>query len=155
MRVPSILLIWLRVDYTRKTLHFQVGSVVPRSCEIPQRITTPGTEQAILSPNDPELGRELKLLTTSTTLSGSSTLGTERFKRYSSWPSLRPAVAILIAKVKSLKERNTSDKPSQNVRYQHQSPEVIDRAGKVIIKAVQREAFKEEFQVICSKFVSK
>lgn len=50
--------------------------------------------------------------------------------------------------MKSLKERNTSDKPSQNVRYQHQSPEVIDRATKVIIKVVQREAFKEEFEVI-------
>ena len=47
--------------------------------------------------------------------------------------------------MKSLKERNTSDKPSQNVRYQHQSPEVIDRATKVIIKAVQS---KEEFEVI-------
>ena len=50
--------------------------------------------------------------------------------------------------MKSLKERNTSDKPSQNVRYQHQSPEVIDRATKVIIKAVQRETFKEEFEAI-------
>ena len=30
----------------------------------------------------------------------------------------------------------------------HQSPDVIDRAAKVIIKAVQREAFKEEFEVI-------
>lgn len=111
----------------------------------PSEITTPGTEQAILSPNDPELRKDLKPLTTSTKLSGSPTLGTERFKRYSSWPSLRRAIAILIAKVKSLKERNTSDKPSQNVRFQHQSPEVIDRATKVIIKAVQS---KEEFEVI-------
>ena len=111
-------------------------------------ITTLSTEQAIVSPNEPKLRKELKPLTTSTKLSGSPTLGTERFKRYSSWPSLRRANAILIAKVKSLKERNTSDKPSQNVCYQHQSPEVIDRAMKVIIKAVQREAFKEEFKVI-------
>ena len=79
----------------------------------PSEIITPGTEKAILSPNDPELRKELKPLTTSTKLSWSPTLGTERFKRYSSWPSLRRAVAILIAKVKSLKERNTSDKPSQ------------------------------------------
>ena len=115
----------------------------PEFLRNPSEITTPGTEQAILSPNDPELRKDLKPLTTSTKLSGSPTLGTERFKRYSSWPSLRRAIAILIAKVKSLKERNTSDKPSQNVRFQHQSPEVIDRATKVIIKAVQREAFKE------------
>ena len=107
-----------------------------------------GMEQAILSPNDPELRKDLKPLTTSTKLSGSSPLGMERFKGYSSWPSLRRAIAILIAKVKSLKERNTSDKPSQSVHYQHQSPDVIDRAAKVIIKAVQREAFKEEFEVI-------
>ena len=120
----------------------------PEFLRNPSEITTPGTEQAILSPNDPELRKDLKPLTTSTKLSGSPTLGTERFKRYSSWPSLRRAIAILIAKVKSLKERNTSDKPSQSVHYQHQSPDVIDRAAKVIIKAVQREAFKEEFEVI-------
>ena len=102
-------------------------------------ITTPGTEQAVLSPNDPKVRKELKPLTTSAKSSGSPTLGTERFKRYSSSPSLRRAFAILIAKAKSLKERNTSDKPSQNVRYQHQSPEVIDRATKAIIKAVQRK----------------
>ena len=120
----------------------------PEFLRNPSDITTPGTEQAILSPNDPELRKDLKPLTTSTKLSGSPTLGTERFKRYSSWPSLRLAIAILIAKVKSLKERNTSDKPSQSVHYQHQSPDVIDRAAKVIIKAVQREAFKEEFKVI-------
>ena len=120
----------------------------PEFLRNPSDITTPGTEQAILSPNDPELRKDLKPLTTSTKLSGSPTLGTERFKRYSSWPSLRRAIAILIAKVKSLKERNTSDKPSQSVHYQHQSPDVIDRAAKVIIKAVQREAFKEEFEVI-------
>ena len=42
----------------------------------------------------------------------------------------------------------SSDKSSQNVLYQHQSPEMIDQAKKVIIKAVQREAFKEEFEVI-------
>ena len=111
-------------------------------------ITTPGTEQAVLSPNDPKVRKELKPLTTSAKSSGSPTLGTERFKRYSSSPSLRRAFGILIAKAKSLKERNTSDKPSQNVRYQHQSPEVIDRATKAIIKAAQREAFKEEFEVI-------
>ena len=42
----------------------------------------------------------------------------------------------------------SSDKSSQNVLYQHQFPERIDQAKKVIIKAVQREAFKEEFEVI-------
>ena len=120
----------------------------PEFLRHPSEITTPGTEQAILSPNDPELRRKLKPLTTSVKSSGSPTLRTERFKRHSSWPSLRRAIAILIAKVKSLKERDTSYKPSQNVRYHHQSPEVIDRATKVIIRAVQREAFKEEFEVI-------
>ena len=120
----------------------------PEFLQNPSEITMLGMEQAILSPNDPELRKDLKPLTTSTKLSGSSPLGMERFKRYSSWPSLRRAIAILIAKVKSLKERNTSDKPSQSVHYQHQSPDVIDRAAKVIIKAVQREAFKEEFEVI-------
>ena len=37
-------------------------------------ITTPGTEQAILSPNDPELKKELKPLRTSVKSSGSPAL---------------------------------------------------------------------------------
>ena len=117
----------------------------PEFLRNPSVITTPGTDQAILSPNDPELRTKLKPLTTSVKSSGSPTLETERFKRHSSWPSLRRTIAIPIAKVKSLKER---DKPSQNARYHHQSPKVIDRATKVIIKAVQGEAFKDEFEVI-------
>ena len=72
----------------------------------------------------------------------------ERFKRYSSWPSIRGAIAIPIAKVKSREKETPVHKSSQNVLYQHQSPEMIDQAKKVIIKAVQREAFKEEFEVI-------
>ena len=111
-------------------------------------IITPGTEQAILSPNDPEVRKELKPLTTSAESSGSPTLRMERFKRYSSWPSIRGAIAIPIAKVKSRKKETPFHKSSQNVLYQHQSPEMIDQAKKVIIKAVQREAFKEEFEVI-------
>ena len=117
----------------------------PEFLRNPSVITAPGTKQAILIPNDTELRTKLNPLTTSVKSSGSPTLETERFKRHSSWPSLRRTIAILIAKVKSLKER---DKPSQNARYHHQSPKVIDRTTKVIIKAVQRESFKDEFEVI-------
>ena len=70
-------------------------------------ISTPGVEQAMLSADDPEVRKELRLLMTSATSSESPNMGTERFKRYSSWSSLRRAIAILIAKMRSLKEIQT------------------------------------------------
>ena len=113
LRVPSILLIWLRARGLHpKDLAVSSWLSGPDVLRNPSEITTLGTKQAILSPNGPELRKKLKPLTTSVKSSGSPTLGTERFKKHSSWPSLRRAIAILIAKVKSLKERDTSDKPS-------------------------------------------
>ena len=75
-----------------KDLAFSSWLGDPEFLRNPLEITTPGTKQAILSPNDPELRKELKPLTTSAKSSGFW-----RFKRYSSWPSLRRAIAILIA----------------------------------------------------------
>ena len=111
-------------------------------------ISVPGAEQAVLSADDPEVRKELKSLVTCATSSESPNIGTERFKRYSTWSSLRHAIAILIAKVRSLKERSTNESPSQYVHCDHLSPEAIAQATEIIVKSVQREAFKEEFDVI-------
>ena len=111
-------------------------------------ISVPSAEQAVLSADDPAVRKELKSLVTCAASSESPNIGTERFKRYSTWSSLRRAIAILIAKVRSLKERSTNESPSQYVRCDHLSPEVIAQATEIIVKSVQREAFKEEFDVI-------
>lgn len=108
----------------------------------------PGEEKALLSADDPEVRKEPKLVMTRTMLTESPTMGAERFKRYSSWSSLRRAIAVLIAKVKSQKERNTCGGRSLHVRYLYLSPEVMAQATEVIIKSVQRETFKEELDII-------
>ena len=114
------------------------------SSEIP----IPGEEKAFLSADDHEVRKELKPLITRTTSTESPTIGAERFKRYSSWSSLLRAIAVLIAKVKSQKERNTLGGRSLHVRYLYLSPEVMAQATEVIIKSVQRETFKEELDII-------
>ena len=87
LRVPSILLIWLRARGLHpKDLAVSSWLSGPDVLRNPSEITTLGTKQAILSPNGPELRKKLKPLTTSVRSSGSPTLGTERFKKHSSWP---------------------------------------------------------------------
>ena len=68
-------------------------------------IPIPGQEQAFLSADDPEVRKQLKPLTTRTTSMEFPTMGAERLKRYSSWFTLRRAIAVLIAKVKCQKEK--------------------------------------------------
>ena len=98
----------------------------PESLQNASEISIPGVEQAILSADDPEVRKELRPLLTSATSKEPPTMGTDRFKRYSSWSSLRRAIAILIDKVRSLKERNIKNKGrSQHGNSHHLSPEVI------------------------------
>ena len=90
--------------------------------------------------------KELKPLTTGATSAKSSTLGTERFVRSLSWCSLRRTIAILIVKARSLKGRNLgSGLTTQFNPFHHLSPVVITKAAEAIIKTVQRETFKKEF----------
>jgi len=96
--------------------------------------------------------KELKPLTTGATSAKSPTLGTERFVRYLSWCPLRRTIAILIVKARSLKGRNLgSGLTTQFNPCHHLSPDVITKAAEAIIKAVQREAFKEEFDAIVQR----
>lgn len=90
--------------------------------------------------------KELKPVTTGATSAKSSTLGTERFVRSLSWCSLRRTIAILIVKARSLKGRNLgSGLTTQFNPFHHLSPVVITKAAEAIIKTVQRETFKKEF----------
>ena len=99
-----------------------------------------------LSIEDPEVRKEVKSYTNSVNLQESSTLGVEGFKSFSPWSSLRCAIAVLILKVRLFKQRNTNIKDPQP--KQSLSPKVLNQAINAIIKAVQKEAFKEEFDVI-------
>ena len=106
----------------------------------------------ILSADDPKVRKELKPLTTGATSAKSSTLGTERFVRSLSWCSLRRTIAILIVKARSLKGRNLgSGLTTQFNPCHHLSPVVITKAAEAIIKTVQRETFKKEFDDIVQR----
>ena len=76
-----------------------------------------------------------------------NTLGNERFQKFSSWVSLRRAIAILIAKARSLKQRRTYE-ISPEYKLGRVSTETLGRATDVIIKAVQAEAFKDDFTTL-------
>ena len=72
--------------------------------------------------------------------------------RYLSWFSLRRTIAILIVKARSLNGPNLgSGLTTQFNPCHHPSPDVITKAAEAIIKAVQREAFKEEFDAIVQR----
>ena len=105
--------------------------------------------QATISPDDPEVRKEVKSHATSVKPQESRTLREDVFKRFSSWQSLRRAIAVLITKARLYKQRNTVDKAPQHPE-QRLDPGVLSQASEVIIKAAQREAFKEEFDAIAS-----
>ena len=106
--------------------------------------------QATISPDDPEVRKEVKSHMTSVKPQESRTLREDVFKRFSSWQSLRRAIAVLITKARLYKQRNTVDKAPQHEPEQRLAPGVLSQASEVIIKAAQHEAFKEEFDAIAS-----
>ena len=106
--------------------------------------------QVSLNADDPEVRKEVKSRTTSVKPRESGALREEVSKRFSSWLAFRRAIAVLIAKVRLFKQRNTADKASQHKPEQRLSPEVLTQATDVIIKAAQNEAFKEELDAIAS-----
>ena len=78
----------------------------------------------------------------------SCTQGEDVFKRFSSWQSLRRAIAVLITKARLFKQRNAVGKAPQHEPHQRLTPRVLRQASEIIIKAAQHKAFKEEFDVI-------
>ena len=105
-------------------------------------------DHVTISADDPEVRKEVKSCVTNTKQPELGTLHKGVFETFSSWPSLRRAIAVLIAKVRRVKQRNKADIASQREQEQRLSPEVLTKATNIIVKAVQHEAFKDEFRTI-------
>lgn len=105
-------------------------------------------DHVTISADDPEVRKEVKSCVTNTKQQELSTLHKGVFEKFSSWPSLRRALAVLIAKVRRVKQRNKADIASQREQEQRLSPEVLTQTTNIIIRAVQHEAFKDEFRTI-------
>ena len=104
--------------------------------------------QAIINPGDPEVCKGVKSHVTNVKPQESRTLGEDVFRKFSSWQSLRRAIAVLITKARLFKQRNAVGKAPQHEPNQRLTPRVLSQASKIIIKAAQHKAFKEEFDAI-------
>ncbi|KAL9976365.1 hypothetical protein ACROYT_G013660 [Oculina patagonica] len=85
-----------------------------------------------ISADDPEVRKEVKTCVTKRQEFG--TLHKGVFEKFSSRPSLRCAIAVLIAKVRQFKQSNKADIASQREPDQRLSPEVVTQATNIIIK---------------------
>jgi len=93
-----------------------------------------------VSTSDPEVRREVK--TTKTTLMAEdSILGTERFKRFSSFVSLQRGIALLLAWIRRFKARRV-ESPSATMSDEKLRPTLqeLDAATIIIVRETQRGA---------------
>ena len=116
----------------------------------------PPSEIAAPSENDPEVRKEV--ITTKTKIDGQPQqgLGADRFERFSSFSSLRHAIAILLVKVREFKRRindkgrgaaSKSDAPKEhNSEPRHPTAEDLEQATTVIVCATQEQTFSDELQ---------
>ena len=109
-------------------------------CFIPQV----DTDQVTLGEDDREVGKKVNVCATKAEPHDKGALHEKACKRFSSWSSLRRAIATLITRERSFKMRDVTNKTSKQEPEQHLSPEVLAQATNIIIKAVQDESFKEE-----------
>lgn len=91
---------------------------------------------------DPDTDVEVRAHAT-TCLNPDSGLGSHRFKRFSSWKSLRRAIATLIHIAQSFKNKERSCCGWHRCESSY-TPELLTQAESVIIRCVQREAYKAE-----------
>ena len=110
----------------------------------------PDAEQLTLSVDDPAVRKEVKSRATNIKPNERTILHEGVFKNFSSWSSLKRAIAALIVKMRLFKRRNTADKALQQETEQHLTPVVLTQAPEVIVKAVHHEGFKEELSAIAS-----
>ena len=115
--------------------------------------TRPGPQTVLqeipLDENDPEVKREVVACVTRSQTS--QELDTTRFHRFSNWSSVKRAIAGLVRVIKSFKERKQSKKPVTTRNHlPPPSAAELERASEIVVKAVQREAFPEEFKVLSS-----
>ena len=107
-------------------------------------------EEIALNESDPEVRREIT--TNSTTIR--TDMGTERLSRFSSWSSLRRAIAILIAKARDINGSRNQDQQTDSHRNKYglllPTVKELDQATTVLLKMVQGEAFADEIKVLGS-----
>ena len=111
-------------------------NILPQPHDVPQKMP--------LDENDPELKREVVVCATKSQVL--QNLGCSRFKRLSSWLSVKRAVANLIRIIKGFQERKHSKTPTRPLSPP--SAAELEHAGQVTIKALQKEAFPVEFKVL-------
>ena len=95
--------------------------------------------------------RGWKVVTCATATHSAQSFGCERFKRFSSWSSLRPAISSRITFIRKFKERN------QEPVIPRPPPSATDleQAGRAVIKAAHKEVFPTELKVMPSAEMEK
>ena len=120
-----------------------------------------------LQSDDPEVRKDTRVSATDISDNGRESsrkanephLGCARFSRFSTWNSLKRAVATLMTKVDALKlkqaRRSTDAEPEYNPENTSRKPTLHDlqRAEKLILRTLQRENFPDELH--CLKSASK
>ena len=96
--------------------------------------------------SDPEVKREVVACITRSQIL--QELGTSRFNCFSSWSSVKHVVASLIRVIKSFKERNQEHSRKPINHLPPPSAAELQRASEIVVKAVQKEAFAEEFKAL-------
>ena len=105
-------------------------------------------QEMAVDESDPEVKREVTACATKSHVS--QELGCSRFKRFSTWTSVKRAIASLISLIKDFKGRNgeRSKKPTNPLNIP--SAEELEHAGQIVVKAVQEEAFAVELEALSS-----
>lgn len=107
-------------------------------------ILQPEQDNFPLDAHDPEVRREIS--TCATLAKKCHGLGTERFTRFSSLSSLQRAIANLIVVARKFRRRKDQGKlhtPTTESRLRHPTLQELEQAMRVILQAVQEEAFDE------------
>ena len=101
-------------------------------------VTNDRDTDAEIFPDDPEVRKDSNVLATHVEVC--STIGSERFSRFSEWSKLQGAIAKLITVARSKSETLSQDNVTATQSYH--------KAKVVIIKSVQRQAFGEDIERI-------
>ena len=111
----------------------------------------PSLEEERFDLINPDTDVEVRALAT-TLSTGSSSLGSHRFERFSSWRSLVRATASLIHIAQSCKATDDQDRTCRSWHHctTPRTVEELLQAEAIIIKTVQKEAYKEELACIAN-----
>lgn len=107
-------------------------------------------DQVSLSDDDPEMRKEARVFATTVEPHDHGALHEEAFKKFSTWSSLRRAIATLITRARSSRMSDARYDISKREPEQRLSPDVLTQATNIIVKVAQNEGFKEEVAAIAS-----